>query len=631
MKLMSVRTTLLLAAIVPTVSSLMRADETYYWNPTNQTATALMGGDGNWTLGDALWWDGTQNVSGGQSGSAANPPFGSLTNSNATLVFQGNGQVTKLYSTVLQSTSGLTHTLSFLSGADYAFTATNLTAGSQPKIDSQLAYLSLDVAVDASASFSGSATRTFVLNSGATNTTAPGLIFQGGGSISFGSGAIVRNSSRNSKLAILEGTTVTFGSGSLYTGEGSSDTDTAAMPSYLTRISVQDGTLNVTGGTLYTGYRGSSTSTSQAGYGLLIGGGTGGGTVNIGAGTVYAIGDARTDGGIYAGVSFGGLSNSNAGGTLSLTGGVLETSNIRALSAGTGTAILNLDGGTLKVSTDVAAGDTDTSGLQTRLDNFIAGFSGTATRHVALGDGNTVIDTGSINTTYTNGVATIQAALQNKTGETGTFTKAGANTLLLAAVNTYTGKTNIEGGTLALGSAGSISSSYEIAINNGSVFDVSAVSGYVLAGGQILSTSTTGNVTGSIQTVGGRFNVGGALTVSGDVSVGAGSVFAFDLGAVDASVTVGGALTLDSGAILDLSGSSVFDVGTYTLFEGSSITATSMVVASGAPSGYDYSFTNTGTSLLLNVTLAAIPEPSTAAALAGCAALLGTALIRRRR
>ena len=457
MKPIPARIPLLLSALLSSAFPLLvHADETYIWNPSNLTNEALMGGNGNWNLSGTTWWDGTQNVSGGQSGSVTNPPFGSTTNSNATLVFQGTGAVSKEFTTVFQGTTGLTHTLSFQAGSNYAFTASNLTTGSQPKIDSQGAYLSVNVAADASVSFNGSVNRTLVLTAGSTNSTVPGLSMQGGGAITFGNRVIVRNGSRNSKLSILGGTSVTFDAGSLYTGEGGSDTDTAATPSFLTRISIQDGTLNVSGGTIYSGYRGSSASATQAGYGLLIGGGTGGGTVNISAGTVYAIGDPRTDGGIYAGVSFGGLANGNAGGTLNLTGGVLETSGIRALTAGTGTAILNLDGGTLKVSTDVAGGDTATSGLQNRLDNFISGFSGTATRHVAVGDGNTVIDTGSIDTTHTNGVATIQAVLRDKAGETGTFTKTGANTLLLSAVNTYTGKTLIEGGTLALGSGGSI-------------------------------------------------------------------------------------------------------------------------------------------------------------------------------
>jgi autotransporter-associated beta strand protein len=115
----------------------------------------------------------------------------------------------------------------------------------------------------------------------------------------------------------------------------------------------------------------------------------------------------------------------------------------------------------------------------------------------------------------------------------GALLKAGTGTLLLTSSNSYTGATNIAGGTLALGVAGTLTATSAINILNGSTFDISAVPspGFVLPS----STSTLGGV----GTINGSYNHGigilsagfagttptiGTLTINGDLTLSGGVV-----------------------------------------------------------------------------------------------------------
>ena len=155
-------------------------------------------------------------------------------------------------------------------------------------------------------------------------------------------------------------------------------------------------------------------------------------------------------------------------------------------------------------------------------------------------------------------------------------TVSSASTLTLLSANTYTGPTNINRGTLALGASGSINSSSTIAISGGATYNVSAVSGYALAGSQTLSAPSTGTAT-----VSGAINAGastitlqdatniGILAFNNDLTLNGGTL-SFDLGSsntADRITLLGTPLLSGSNTInvAGLAGLTSLSVGDYTL------------------------------------------------------------------
>lgn len=611
------RSALLATGLLCVSPFVIAADIAYDWTASG---TSTLGGSGTWDDTGTNWWTGSTAVAAGSAGS----PFGTDTDS-ATLGFSGSGTITKSGTANFGATTNraLTNTLSFLSGSNYTILG---AADNSALIGTGFGHLAVKVASGTTVTFGGDG-KPIRLYSGSDISNGPGLLFQGGGTVDLKSGALLRNNSGNSRMTVQDGTIVSFQSGSVYTGPSGSF---STAPTDGSRIALENGTINVDGGTLTTGYRGGVASSTSRGYGIAIGGTAASGgsaTLNINSGSVIALGDPRATGTAYAGVGFG-LTNTNNGGTLNLNGGTLTTSNIRSITT-LSKAVLNLNGGTIVVSTDLSIADaavTD-SQLQGRLDDFIIGFNGTADNRVVIGAGGATFDTSQINTTRTNGVATIKADLQG----TGNLTKIGANTLRLFQASTYSGETRIQGGTFALTADASINNSAAIVIDNSAEFNVSALAaGFALSSGQKLATQSTGTVTGTVTSANGIFDIAGVLTITGDITAGAGTVFAFDLGVADARITGGGAYVIDSGATLDLSNASAFGIGSYTLLEATSVAGSSLQVNAGAYTGFDYSFTNTGTSLVLNVT-STIPEPSAFAVVLGVIALGGASLRRRSR
>jgi len=128
-------------------------------------------------------------------------------------------------------------------------------------------------------------------------------------------------------------------------------------------------------------------------------------------------------------------------GTYNLDGGTLQVDTANPFSAGAGTYQFNLGGGTIQALTDFATSI-----------NF------------NLSGGTSVIDTfdgASGHSVTFSGMLSGEGALQ-KTGE---------GTLVLNAANTYTGGTWISGGTLQLGSSGSLDASGVLQVDAGATFD----------------------------------------------------------------------------------------------------------------------------------------------------------------
>ena len=227
------------------------------------------------------------------------------------------------------------------------------------------------------------------------------------------------------------------------------------------------------------------------------------------------------------------------GGTYSLDGGTLIVPSL----SGSGAADFNFGGGTLQAS----------GALSTALPMTLSGTGGNA----------------NVNT---NGNA---VTLSGQLSGVGGLDKLGANTLTLAAQDTYLGPTTISAGTLTLGNAGSLSSS-SIDVGAGATYDVSAVNGgYYLDDGQTLSG--TGTVKGDTTvSAGGILSPGdvpgavGTLSFNASLLLDAGTILDFDLAGPSASDLISlpsSTLTLDGQQFsdFDFNAESGFKQGSYTL------------------------------------------------------------------
>jgi autotransporter-associated beta strand protein len=415
--------------------------------------------------------------------------------------------------------------------------------------------------------------------------------------------------------------------------------------------------LNITGGTLNVGTTSAGTVTvnnSQNTYS----------SVNVSGSS--ALFDLKTT----SGINLNGSSNANNVSTLSLAnGGTLRTSFVDNSGSALSTGVLSLNNATIKataadatalirsgVSTFVESGGgtidnggfnvTVASALKTPTGNgltnitlggttngfvgapvvVISGGGGTGAAAIANFDPNSGTITGFTITSpgsgYTsaptitlyggNGVIGSGASIVSGTTATATIaavtsggmTFAGSGTTTLSGANTYTGATTVNAGTLAIGSAGSLASTtYTIA--NGAIFNASAKTSYDLTG--IATTIGVGASTA------GRFTgPSGALTFGGTLA-------------------------------LNFSTSALTDGQTYTLFSFGSETGNFTSV--GATGSITDTFNRSGniwtngdqSSWVLSLdqstgvlTVSAIPEPATYAAIFGVLALAGAGWRRRR-
>jgi autotransporter-associated beta strand protein len=422
---MKTKLSLLLAACVAIFlpPHALAIDE-YIWTPTAD-ASGTSGGSAIWNNNSLTWW----NVA---AGVAQAHPFTS--SNDLTVHFYGSGTIFKQFTTLLgNSDNPSAKTFHFADNSNYVISST--ASGNMTSLSGDLV---MDVAGGATLAFEGvSSSNVLWLQYGGNeaNPRAGNFVIQGGGHVDMRAYAYMRVNYGNALWMIRGNTRVDMAANS----------QLVAL-SHLGRMSIEDGILNVNGALVRTGYNTSlAAADPEQGYGIAIGAAAGSGTgmLTINTGTVVALGDPRAQGKSYGGIVFG-TSAEHQGGVLNLNGGILQVSSIRS---NTPNDVLNLAGGTIRASTDFstnsAINNAITDDPQSRLDDFITGFSGIGNNFVNLVSGTTVIDFGSVNLSKTNGTATIDSAIRGA----GSLQVAGNNrALVLKGTNSYSGGTLVAAG-----------------------------------------------------------------------------------------------------------------------------------------------------------------------------------------
>ena len=274
-----------------------------------------------------------------------------------------------------------------------------------------------------------------------------------------------------------------------------------------------DGTLTLTGDHTYTGRTALVAGTLRLGDGGVSGSIAGNILNNA------ALAFDRSDPVTYAGViSGGGRVAKDGDNVLTLTGG------------NTYTGVTTINAGTLRIGDGGATG----------------AVRGDIVNHAEL-----VYDR--------SGAVTYAGAISGE----GTVTKKGTNTLTLTGNNTYTGLTTLEGGTLRIGNGGT----------TGFVTgDIASAATVIFDRSDAVTYSSAMSGTGALVKNGAEvLTLTGANTYGGDTRVTAGTL-KFGDGASAAANTLGGGMTVASGATLDIHTPVAVNLaGTASLRDGSAL------------------------------------------------------------
>ncbi|MEV8520194.1 autotransporter-associated beta strand repeat-containing protein [Dyella marensis] len=415
---------------------------------------------------------------------------------------------------------------------------------------------------------------------GGTTINAGTLALGAGGSLAAG-GAVTLNAAGTSfdisaaggnptigALSGVAGSQVALGTRSLIVGNASSTTYAGTIGGTGGLVKQGSGTLTLSGASTYTGGTtinagalalGSGGSLAANGLVTLAAGGTfdlsaasaqslgglagAGGTVNIGA-------NALTLAPNGVGSSFGGVISGSGGVTINGTATQTFT------GANTYTGATSIQAGTLALG---AGGSLAASSALTLGNSGILDISagGNQTIGALAGTGGTVNLGANVLSVSGSGGGSFDGVIQGTGGVTNT-----ASALVLNGVNTYTGLTTVQAGSLTVGDA-----THAAASIGG---NVTVASGAALGG--------FGTVGGSVSVLNGGHlapgNPTGTLTVNGDVTLAQGSVLDFSFGApgpnfstpgTGHNVAVNGNLTINGATInpIDAGG---FGPGLYNLF-----------------------------------------------------------------
>lgn len=387
--------------------------------------------------------------------------------------------------------------------------------------------------------------------SGTVDTVAggtPTLTVGSSGSSSVFNG-VIQNTAGSLALTKNGSGTLTLGGNNTYSGATTVSGGTLKLANASALGSIAGGTTVATNSTLDLNGQaiGNEVLTLQSGATLQNSSGSAAswtGNINAAGGATYAItgtGDivvntfART-----SGTGQFDVTNYNIG-TIDLAGAVDNGFLNMHVAAGTvildktgavgqrATSALFVEGGTAKLggttgdqiydgnALTVDSGAFDMNGLNETIGN-LNGIGGTISNSVAATVGTLTV--GGLNAT----AGDFFGVIQNGAGVVA-LTKTGTGTETLEAANTYTGNTVINGGTLYLGNAGSISDSATINVASGATLDVTLRSDQTLTLNSGQTLTGAGNVSGSVASMpGSTINPGGVnaigtLTVSANATL----------------------------------------------------------------------------------------------------------------
>ncbi|MEI8293560.1 MAG: autotransporter-associated beta strand repeat-containing protein [bacterium] len=593
---------------------------TYYWD--NNDATAGFGtASGTWaaptTNNSTQGWStssvGNSSLSGTTTTLGSNATtdalfFGTNTSGLASGTITVSGTVGAGYITVGSQSGALN-----LSGGTISLngSATGIT-------NSSANMLTVDSVID----FGSAASYRYGF-AGSGGITFNGSITSGNASTRFNTtGSVTLNGNVTAVALQINSGTVSVGrSGLTWLNVKSSDTNG------------QGGTLNLNGQDLSTGgiAGGITITDNAAGSGtstLSITGGTS--SQNSSTTGIIADGASRKVAIVYSG-------------STTLTLDAINTYSGSTRATGSGKIVLNNNQSIQNSAIDTSGNGTFTlgSGITTPTIGGLIGnktlstvFSGNATTFGQMTSLTLNTVSGS-NYTYSSNITNTTAGLS--------LTKNGTGTQVLSGVNTYTGNTTINSGTLTLGAGGSIANSTNIVVRNGATLDVASASAFSIGSSQNLIGNGTVNgsatVNGGLQigTSPGVLSFGNSLTLGATANVtlqvnGTGRGTGYDGINITNGLTYGGALNIAIGSQF-LSSNQTFslfslasqsgDLGSVSL---SGAYGSGSFVLSNKIWSYTDSSSNQWTFDETNGQLAfAVPEPST-----GILVALGFAFLFRR-
>jgi autotransporter-associated beta strand protein len=350
-----------------------------------------------------------------------------------------------------------------------------------------------------------------------------------------------------------------------------------------------------------TTFSGNSTGTlTLAGNNTLFHNGGAGGqltlTVNMGNATL-ALGHDNALGAVNGSGAATNTAVLLQAGTLAASGGARTIANAITLTGGNGKI-----GGANNITFSGNVTNSGGSRTLTVTNTAATTLSGSVFLSESAITGRTLTIAGAGNTSISGAISNF-----NGSGVAGGLTKTDGGTLTLSsAVNSYTGTTTISGGVLALGADNALSSGSALSLGAGTL-DLETFSA---AAPSLALTSASAKL---------GFDLAGRPIDNGTAFLALSGAFteASDL----------------SGYTVDFGGSTVSSVGAYKLLSFGSITGTLLVsdfsIANLNLSGVTASLSLSGGDLSL-VTVSAVPEPASFAALAGLAGM-GFAATRRRR